>query len=381
MHQQTGELLRKYFNGTIAPDEEKELFRLLRSDAGNEELEAIIAAAWQDFEPSEDMPDNADAQIRKKLFSSTAPVHRVHFLRRWGWVAAILLLAGAGAWFWTSKKHKPDTEIVQQPVMIQPGGNKAMLILADGSTISLDSAANGYLAEQGSTKIHKTANGQLSYESAKGRAAGFNTIATPRGGQYHIVLPDSSRVWLNAMSSIRFPTAFDGAERNVELNGEAYFEIVKNSKQPFIVRTGNSTIRVLGTSFNVNAYKDEEEIRTTLISGSVSVATESKKVVLKEGQQSEVDRSGNINIAEQVDIEAELAWKNGYFYFKGQNIEKIMRHISRWYDVDIIMLAKPENKFNSKIPRDVPITELLEVFELTGKVKFNIEGRKITINK
>lgn len=381
MHQQTGELVKKYLNGTIAPDEEKELFKRLRTDAGNKELEAIIAEAWQGYEPSEDMPGHIDAQIRRKLFPVPAPVHRVHFLRRWGWVAAVLLLAGAGTWFLAKKQPQPSTEIVQQPVTIHPGGNKAMLTLADGSTILLDSAANGYLAEQGLTKIHKTANGQLSYESAKGKAAGFNTIATPRGGQYQIILPDSSRVWLNAMSSIRFPTAFDCRERNVEINGEAYFEIVKNSKQPFIVTTGNSTIRVLGTSFNVNAYKDEEDIRTTLVSGSVSVATGSRKVILKEGQQSEVDRSGNIKIAPQVDMEAELAWKNGYFYFKGQDIEKIMRHISRWYDADIVMLAKPENKFYSKISRDVPITELLEVFELTGKVKFIIEGKKVTITK
>ena len=380
MHQQTGDLLRKYFNGTIAPEEEKELFRLLRSGTDNEDLEAILAEAWQGYEPSEEMPDNIDAQIRRKLFPKPALVHRVHFLRRWGWVAAVILVTGAGAWFFTGKQ-KPDTEIVQQPVMIQPGGNKAMLTLADGSTIILDSASNGYLAEQGLTKIHKTANGQLSYESAKGKAAGFNTIVTPRGGQYQITLPDSSRVWLNAMSSIRFPTAFDGKERNVEIDGEAYFEIVKNSKQPFIVTTGNSTIRVLGTSFNVNAYKDEEGIKTTLISGSVSVAAGNQKVVLKAGQQSEVDRSGNIKIAEQVDMEAELAWKNGYFYFKGQDNEKIMRHISRWYDADINMLSKPEIKFNSKISRNVPIKELLEVFELTGKVKFIIEGKKVTITK
>ncbi|HEY8916861.1 MAG TPA: FecR domain-containing protein, partial [Chitinophaga sp.] len=254
------------------------------------------------------------------------------------------------------------------------------LTLADGSSITLDDAANGTLASQGNTRVIKL-NGKLSYNAAdNSQPLGYNTIATPRGGQYQVELPDGSLVWLNAASSLRFPTAFTGKDRRVEIVGEAYFEIAKNAAMPFFVKVKNAEVQVLGTHFNIMAYDEEEIVRTTLLQGSVRFVSGSSNQLLAPGQQSQMERNGQVKIENSVDLSEVMAWKNGIFHFKSEDITTVMRQLSRWYDIDIVYQENEVNdRFNADIPRDTKLTDVLRVLELTGSVKFKTEGRKVIV--
>jgi ferric-dicitrate binding protein FerR (iron transport regulator) len=280
---------------------------------------------------------------------------------------------------------------------IAPGGNKAMLTLANGSTIVLDSAQDGTLAQQGTTKIIKLDGGALAYRAAtdsKGQATdqaigqtGYNTIATPRGGQYRIILPDGSKVWLNAASSLRFPAAFTGGERTVELKGEAYFEIAKNAEKPFHVRvpaggTGGEDmdVEVLGTSFNVMAYANEEKIHTTLLEGKVKVKQGVLAENLSPGRQATVDQTTHAMEVTEGNIDQAVAWKDGLFRFKETDIRELMRQVERWYDVEVVYrTTRGDQDFTGVVSRDKNVSTLLQMLELTGTVHFRIEGKKIIV--
>lgn len=305
---------------------------------------------------------------RRKLFS----------LYRAAAAAAILLLVSAGL-VWLMKSGKTDT--VQQPVAAQqnnilPGSNKAVLTLGNGRSISLTDAADGELARQGDTRISKTKEGQLAYEPGTGAAAASrNTIRTPRGGQYRIDLPDGTRAWLNAASSLTFPASFAGLEeRSVELSGEAYFEVAADADKPFKVISNGHTVEVLGTHFNVNAYPDEPDTKTTLLEGAVKV----NGSMLKPGQQS-VLHNGKISIR-HAETEAATAWKNGEFIFNGQDFKTVMRMISRWYDVDVVYEYEPKPfRVGGEVSRGRSIAEVLKMLEVAGELKFRIEDRTIKV--
>ncbi len=241
-------------------------------------------------------------------------VHRVHFLRRWGWVAAsILLLLLAGAYLWTTNTNeKPlvhHTQPVPSKIDVPPGKNKAVLTLSDGRTINLDDAATGQLAEDGGVNVVKSADGRIMYKTQGTTGVPnivFNTMSTPRGGQYELTLPDGSKVWLNAASSITYPTVFTGAERNVRITGEAYFEIAKNPKMPFIVSINEQTkVRVLGTHFNVNAYPEEGKIKTSLLEGIVQINNN----ILRPRQ---AWLNGKVV---ETNVEQDVAWKKRHLQF------------------------------------------------------------------
>jgi transmembrane sensor len=250
----------------------------------------------------------------------------------------------------------------------------------------LDSAANGDVARQGNTKIVKSESGRLAYQPGNMQAAAgknttpadeasYNTISTPRGGQYQIVLPDGSRVWLNAASSIRFPTQFTRPDRSVEITGEAYMEIAKNARQSFSVKVNGIGIQVLGTSFNVNAYEDEPAIKTTVIEGSVRVKTPEKAAVLHPGQQAEI-RQQTLKVANNVDLDKVIAWKNGLFNFNGAGVGDVMRQLSRWYDIDVVYDKKiPDIEFVGKMSRRVSLSGVLKGLEGAG-MHFHIENGK-----
>ena len=263
---------------------------------------------------------------------------------------------------------------------VSPGGNKAILTLADGSTIVLDEAQNGELAQQGNSKIIKL-DGKLSYDpvNKNPKEVVYNTISTPNGGQYQLELADGSLVWLNATSSIRFPTTFIGKERRIEITGEAYFEIAKNREMPFIVAVNGAEVQVLGTHFNINAYNDEDNVRTTLLEGSVKFVSGDNSNILKPGQQFQLAKNGAFNVANDVNVDEVVAWKNGLFAFENATIEKVMRQFSRWYDVEIEYRGKTDDLFIAEMRRNIKLSDALKALELTGKVKFDIEGKKIIV--
>jgi transmembrane sensor len=301
--------------------------------------------------------------------------------------ALVLLVAGRGVLFFLpdspAKKALADHG---QPARyahdLPPGRNNAVLTLADGRTISLDSAVNGKLAQQGNIKVIKL-NGQIAYTNNGSAQAGdavlFNTISTARGNQYQLTLSDGSKVWLNAASSLRFPTTFKGKERRVEVTGEAYFEIAKNPSMPFKVQAGGGEIDVLGTHFNVNAYTDEPSVKTTVLEGAVAVKKESALQLLAPGQQAEFSPKGDITLSENVDVTRETAWKDGFFWFNNTDIHMLMRQVSRWYDVEVEFNGNiTDDGFTGKVSRNVPLSKLLDVLE-QYEIHFKIEGKKIIV--
>jgi len=327
--------------------------------------------------------------IHAELLASIARQKRRQLIKIRTWYAAaavIILILSSGLYFNSLRKETIIIAKTESPRFkndVLPGDNRAILTLDDGSQINLNDAKNGILASENNTDIRKTGSGSLEYSAGDKlvEAVKYNTLSTPMGGQYQLALPDGSRVWLNSGSSIRFPTAFIGKERIIELKGEAYFDIKENKKMPFIVRTNNSMdIRVLGTQFNVMAYDDEKSINTTLLEGSVQILKESGTAFLKPGQAATLNKgTGKIKVA-AADIDEAVAWKNGYFIFANENIESIMRKVSRWYNVEVDYQGNLSNKdFVGTISRDKNISEILKMLELTGAIQFRIEGRRITV--
>jgi transmembrane sensor len=292
--------------------------------------------------------------------------------------AAILLLIGT---FITFQFINTDKKRIDSPLIadIPPGGNKATLTFSDGSTLSLEEAATGLLKKDNSAFITKTSSGEIAYSSAAGESlnTGTNTLSTPNGGQYALQLPDGSKVWLNASSSLIYPTSFTDKERMVSLSGEGYFEIAKDASKPFKVKLRNgSVVEVLGTHFNVMSYDDEPAIQTTLTEGSIKWENQ----IVKPGQQVSVN-TGNRQLTtdNQIDIDEVLAWKNGNFNFKDASIQQIMRQLARWYDVTVVYNAKSDYLFNADIVRNEPVSKVLHLLELTGRIHFKIENKTIYV--
>jgi transmembrane sensor len=325
--------------------------------------------------------------IHSELLNSIARQKRRQMIRTWYAAAAVILLILSSGLYFNNLKKKTiviaKTESPRFKNDVLPGDNRAVLTLDDGSQINLDDAQNGVLASEDNTDIRKTGSGKLEYSAGEKliQTVKYNTLSTPMGGQYQLSLPDGSKVWLNSGSSIRFPTAFIGKERVIELKGEAYFDITENKKMPFIVRTNNSMdIKVLGTQFNVMAYDDEKSINTTLLEGSVQILKESGTAFLEPGQAAILNKgTGKIKVAE-ADIDDAVAWKNGYFIFSNENIESIMRKVSRWYNIEVDYQGNLSNKdFVGTISRDKNISELLKMLELTGAIHFKVDGRRVTV--
>jgi transmembrane sensor len=297
----------------------------------------------------------------------------------------IIFIAGTASYFaFRTTEHKTISKALPQQLKndVSPGANKAILTLSDGSTIILDDAKNGQVAQQGAVEIAKLANGQLVYNVLDGKPVEvvFNTLTTPRGGQFKLTLPDGSEVWLNAASSIKYPTAFVGNERKVEISGEAYFEIVHDAAKPFKVSVNGMEVKVIGTHFNINAYRDEDAVKTTLIEGSISLSSgDAVTARLRPGQQAQIGNSRQIKVIDNVDIDQVVAWKNGYFSFNRADLQTVMRQLARWYDVDVIYEGKiPERLFGGKIHRNTNASEALKVLE-EMKVHFRIEEKKIFV--
>jgi transmembrane sensor len=292
--------------------------------------------------------------------------------------ASILLLLTAGIYFMVFKNQKPIGNAISD---VRAGGSNATLTLANGKKVSLTNIANGLVTKQPGTIVTKIANGLISYSLSNGHeqaALSYNTLATPNGGEYQLVLPDGSKAWLNAASSLKFPTAFFGGERKVELKGEAYFEVVHNSKAPFRVITKGQVIEDIGTHFNINAYPDEAEIKTTLIEGAVKVSGNNAAIILKPGEQTVLKEN---HLSEHnANIEETMAWKNGYFRFNDEKIPDIMRKLGRWYNVEIEYNGPISKElYNGTISRYRNISQVLKMLSYTNTVHFKVEGRRILV--
>jgi ferric-dicitrate binding protein FerR (iron transport regulator) len=318
-------------------------------------------------------------------------VRRVAFLRRYWAAAVIILVLVGGAYSWIRFRQREQTAVarVDKPMDLAPGKNGAILTLADGKQVVLDSLGDGVIATQnGARAILK--GGQLAYDLTGQPMTGtvYNTMTTPKGRQFRVLLPDGTNVWLNAASSIRYPTVFNGGQRKVAITGEAYFEVAKNSNMPFIVEVGQQAeIEVLGTQFNVNAYENENGTNTTLLEGAVKVSSlktpvvgqHAKAVVLKPGQQAKL--AGNILAVKDANIAKALAWKNGLFNFEGSRIEEVMRQLERWYDINVKYEGTiPDIKFKGEIYRNVNLSDLLEGFQEMG-LQFQLQGRTLVVKQ
>lgn len=381
-------LLEKYLDRSITSQELEELNALLSKDAGSLEdaLADMIAQAPRMADYQEADWDPLFDKIGDHIQASS-PVVGISRRRRWIFAATaaavVLLLIGAGSLF-RYNKYKPSAPLalVKDTTYLHdaaPGGNKAMLRLANDSVIDLTGAKNGVLDQQGGSQVVKPADGELAYEKGGAGSVGFNTLITPRGGQYHLTLPDGSRVWLNAASALKYPTVFSGKERVVELQGEAYFEVAQNASMPFRVMVRKTPaeepvqVEVLGTQFNVMAYPDEPGISTTLLEGSVRVREGAKAVLIKPGEQA---RENRVN---PVDTEEVVAWKNGMFKFDEATIEQVMRQISRWYDVEVVYVNEhPKDLFRGELYRNVNVSRILRVLQASG-VHFTVEGKRIYV--
>ena len=303
--------------------------------------------------------------------------------------AAVLIIAVTSGLIFSAKNWKePANSIVQnaKKVDIRPGKEQATLTLSDGSKILLDNAKNENILEEEGLTISKTKDGQLIYKTSgiliSDKAVAYHTIETARGNQYQLLLPDGSRVWLNASSSLKYPASFAEDQREVTLSGEAYFEVAKNKLKPFIVHVRDQSVQVLGTSFNINSYNEYPVIRTTLVEGSVKVASAYLAAVLKPKQQAVVTSNGlsKIDIIKNIDLDEELAWKNGLFSFNNAELKDILRQLERWYDIKIDYQSVPNKRYNGMVSRNSMLSEVLNMLELTGSITFKIEeGRNLKV--
>lgn len=387
--EQVHKLVEKYLHNTASQEEIDELFQWYQSEIPGQ-------TEW-DLEESED-EDSLKAMIFSKITSNdqvgiTRSVKPLFYSL--SIAASILLFLACGLYFY-SQRDVNDALVSEKlaprskPKDIPAGGHKAILTLADGRKIVLDDSSNGIVVNQNGISVHKNSNGIIEYtltNQSENDIDGatdkietvYNTIETPVGGKFQLNLADGSKVWLNSASSLRFPVIFTDEKREVELKGEAYFEVSKNIHKKFSVRSGNQTVEVLGTYFNINAYSDEPTITTTLIEGQVRVIELNTKEsqILKPGEQSKVDR--NIRIQRTPDTQVEVAWKDGYFYFDNAGIETVMRQLGRWYGVTARYEGVlPAQHFAGAISTNLSLLEVLEILEKSN-IHFRLEGKEVIV--
>jgi len=397
IHDRLAYLLHQVTNHSATDAELEELAGLLKADhtgSLTREIEQQLKAAlppeemaydrdyWDNIAGKILLSDHPDAQA-----TTSAPARTMRPWWRWAAAAAVAALLTVAGWQLLQRRPAPaPAPVATQPFRndVAPGGNRAMLTLADGTQIPLDSAGPGHLAQQGNTRIIKLDSGRLAYRPAGNittAALLYNTITTPRGGQFRIMLPDGTQVWLNASSSLRYPTAFAGKERRVQLSGEAYFEVAKDAGRPFRISTREMEVEVLGTHFNIMAYEDEDVLKTTLLEGAVKVTREGSSRRLQPGQQALLHRAnGSLDVLPHANTEEAVAWKNGFIQFEGQDIRAAMRMLARWYNVAVEYRGTVPAHFRGVIPRNVPLSQVLKMMEMTGEVHFSIHGNKIIVS-
>ena len=388
-------LFNKYYDKSCTPAERQEFLDTLREGENDPAISELIEAVLHNTKGELKMDEEAASGILQSILQAdkvqqpavVRPMRR-RYLSGVAAAAVILLGLSIGGYFIFYHK-KPATEIAQAKVQdVQPPKvAKAVITLASGQQIILDSMGNGTLATQGNVTIIKKEDGEIAYIGSPGSSpsgeaeVGYNTLSNPRGSRViSLTLADGSKVWLNAESSLTYPTAFTGDERKVTITGEVYFEVAHNARMPFVVQKNEVSVQVLGTHFDVNAYGDEMALKATLLEGSVKVTRAGLSRVITPGQQAKVTANGDIQVA-NVNPEKVMAWKNQLFWFENEDIQTIMREVARWYDADIIFKGEVTTHYGFVLQRNLPVSKLLKVLELTGGVHFTIEGNKITVER
>ncbi|MBW8685252.1 FecR family protein [Chitinophaga rhizophila] len=380
-------LLEKYKRRDITREEYLQLMQAVEDDAYTAAVKADIMETLYSEAPDMGWTEQDGKAILEGIFSEGRIENsRLRIIKRrrlvYSSLAAAMVagLVATGVYYFSGSLPQHEQVVVGKRQPLLPGSNKAMLTLADGTVIPLDSASSGTLAQQGNTQVSNS-NGRLSYNG--GGAADkvmYNTVVTPHGGQYQLTLADGSRVWLNAASSIRFPTAFTGQERNVEITGEAYFEVAQQADKPFHVKVNEVQVNVLGTSFNIMAYQDEQAIKTTLVDGAVQLKHGNNASILKPGHQASLSANDDHFQISPADMEQTLAWKEGKFRFRNTNIRTIMRQLSRWYDIQVSYQGDvSEIDLTGVISRREEAGNLLAALEATQRVQFEVSGNNVTV--
>lgn len=384
-------LFNSYYDKTASIKEKAEFLHMVSRPEYDEHLRLLLTQAWQETKATHQIitDEQADHMLSSILQNSPAKQPSLSVVKRSSrykisrisTAAAAVVLLASGSYFWF-KTRPSDLKTTQASVKVKDTGNrnKAVLTLFDGSKITLDNTRRGALLKQGHTTVIQQNTSTLAYNPGQNvnQSVIYNTLSTPKGGQYQLILPDGTKVWLNSASSIRFPTQFEGKERNVSLRGEAYFEVAKNANKPFKIAVNKTEIQVLGTHFNVMAYEDETSVNTTLLEGSVKVYAGACSKTLLPGQESRVSKNGQIKIVE-ADTEDVIAWKNGWFSLNQDDIQKVMRQISRRYNIDVVYEGKiPAGHFSGAVKQDNDISKVLNILQ-AGGIHFKNTGKKIIV--
>ena len=378
--------MQQHLAGALSPSEQREFFGLVKAGENDLVIQEQMREAWNRYVPHREAPEEWSDQVFREIIGDSpngVSLLKAPWLR---YAAAVLLIAGIGGYFYWNAVERSGTE--RQPVAVSqppadiikdipPGKTGALLELADGSVVVLDSLDNGEVARQNGTAVVLN-NGQLLYRPGTAEEKiTYNTVSTPKGRQFHLVLPDGSRVWLNASSSITFPTAFGENNREVSITGETYFEIAQDRLRPFKVSAPRVNVDVLGTSFNINAYEDEGAVRTTLLEGSVKVTGHSASI-LRPGQQAQAT-ADRLAVVNNPNLHKVMAWKNGLFNFEDAPFAEVMRQLARWYDIDVKYESGiPNIVFEGKLGRDVSFSRVLTFFSESG-IRFRMEGDRTLI--
>lgn len=391
--QQVQYLLTKYLEGNTSKHEEDLLFLYLHDETETNEWEGIVEELMAAEEEAKVYSKEQWQPVINEILRHGQQRKRVIKMAAWKWVAAasIILILGIGSYFFLNRKtpiNAPEPTVAKTKDVEAPKTTKAVITLADGRTVSLDSIQSGTLATQEHITVEKTADGKIFYQPTNGIAQKlvYNTLTNPRGSKViDMQFTDGSHVWLNAGSSVRFPVAFIGNERRVEITGEAYFEVAHDAAHPFIVSKGETSVTVLGTHFNVNAYDDEESLKVTLLEGSVRVSANSQQptansLIIKPGQQAVyIANSQQLTANSAVDLDEVMAWKNGYFSFANADLKTMMRQAARWYDVDVTYEGNiPAIQFSGEIGRTLTLKQFLSILEQT-RIHYRLEQNKLVI--